>query len=631
MKHFLIFLFSIITISLSSQAVAVRTQIQDYASVTALRNETLKPRVIDKVFIKSIEKIYFYDPTDTSTPDDGINIIAQGIYRWKCFNCSLGGGISDGNKGDITVTGDNWQLTTNAVEAINIIPNAVTTAKIADQNVTSNKLAITGVTAGTYSNPTFTVNTKGQITEASTTDSLNISDGTNTFRYLNGELEIFNTVNNKSVAFQNGRIHIARDGEDPDQDTDVLIRSEIVDLIAGSRWHFVSALSDTTTTVVNPNTVDFLLNITNGFVYERPLGYWNYKGTLKGATGTAGATGATGPTGENGINGTQIRTGIGAPSNGTGVNGDLYLNTTNGDLYEKDAGIYSVTDNLTGPSGPAGGTGATGPTGSTGPQGKGFINRSAWSNAVTDYVNNSISIDFVTNNGNTYYCILSHNASSTANDEPGTGSSWQTYWAIMSAKGDTGSTGSAGVGVPSGGTTGQVLAKNSSTDYDTEWIDAPSGGGGSVSIRSVRLTGTGLSVLHTLSQTWVGGKTYKIDITGSFSVGNVSFRPAIYYTNAGTGADMHYNFRYNTNTTTSSVSGAAVGATNQTDCHFIGNVNVGATSTIYPYVATMYIFESSSGTGTIELGQTSITGCGETPSGTGITWQPDTIITITEY
>lgn len=36
-------------------------------------------------------------------------------------------------------------------------------------------------------------------------------------------------------------------------------------------------------------------------------------------------------------------------------------------------------------------------------------------------------------------------------------------------KGDTGSTGPAGPGVASGGTTGQVLTKNSGTDYDTEW------------------------------------------------------------------------------------------------------------------------------------------------------------------
>lgn len=36
--------------------------------------------------------------------------------------------------------------------------------------------------------------------------------------------------------------------------------------------------------------------------------------------------------------------------------------------------------------------------------------------------------------------------------------------------------GSAGVGVPAGGTTGQVLAKNSNTDYDTEWINQTGGG-----------------------------------------------------------------------------------------------------------------------------------------------------------
>lgn len=41
-----------------------------------------------------------------------------------------------------------------------------------------------------------------------------------------------------------------------------------------------------------------------------------------------------------------------------------------------------------------------------------------------------------------------------------------------------GQDGSAGVGVPSGGTTGQVLAKASGTDYDTEWVNASGGSGG---------------------------------------------------------------------------------------------------------------------------------------------------------
>jgi len=38
----------------------------------------------------------------------------------------------------------------------------------------------------------------------------------------------------------------------------------------------------------------------------------------------------------------------------------------------------------------------------------------------------------------------------------------------------SGGIGPAGVGVPIGGTTGQVLAKNSNTNYDTEWIDSSS-------------------------------------------------------------------------------------------------------------------------------------------------------------
>jgi hypothetical protein len=37
--------------------------------------------------------------------------------------------------------------------------------------------------------------------------------------------------------------------------------------------------------------------------------------------------------------------------------------------------------------------------------------------------------------------------------------------------GTNGTNGTDGVGVPAGGTTGQILAKNSNTDYDTEWVD----------------------------------------------------------------------------------------------------------------------------------------------------------------
>jgi hypothetical protein len=45
------------------------------------------------------------------------------------------------------------------------------------------------------------------------------------------------------------------------------------------------------------------------------------------------------------------------------------------------------------------------------------------------------------------------------------------------ATGPAGPAGADGIGVPAGGTTGQVLAKNSGTDYDTEWVDQTGGGG----------------------------------------------------------------------------------------------------------------------------------------------------------
>ena len=58
---------------------------------------------------------------------------------------------------------------------------------------------------------------------------------------------------------------------------------------------------------------------------------------------------------------------------------------------------------------------------------------------------------------------------------------------VKGEKGDSGrdgNTGLNGVGVPTGGTTGQVLAKNSNADYDTEWVNGGGGGGAITSVAS---------------------------------------------------------------------------------------------------------------------------------------------------
>lgn len=46
------------------------------------------------------------------------------------------------------------------------------------------------------------------------------------------------------------------------------------------------------------------------------------------------------------------------------------------------------------------------------------------------------------------------------------------------APGERGPAGEPGVGIPEGGTAGQILAKVDDENYNTEWVDAPSGGGG---------------------------------------------------------------------------------------------------------------------------------------------------------
>lgn len=48
--------------------------------------------------------------------------------------------------------------------------------------------------------------------------------------------------------------------------------------------------------------------------------------------------------------------------------------------------------------------------------------------------------------------------------------------------------------VPSGGTTGQILAKNSEDDYDTYWKDESSGGS-TVTVSQIQATGTKIATI----------------------------------------------------------------------------------------------------------------------------------------
>jgi hypothetical protein len=159
---------------------------------------------------------------------------------------------------------------------------------------------------------------------------------------------------------------------------------------------------------------------------------------VKGDTGDTGPTGPQGPkgdTGDTGAPGTSVNikgevATVGAlPSSGNSI-GDAYIVTADGNLYTwtgsawLDVGQIVGPQGPTGPQGPQGIQGETGATGATGPQG---------------------------------------------------------IQGIQGPKGDTGDTGPTGpagtngVGVPVGGTAGQVLSKINATDYNTQWITPNAG------------------------------------------------------------------------------------------------------------------------------------------------------------
>jgi hypothetical protein len=267
-----------------------------------------------------------------------------------------------------------------------------------------------------------------------------------------------------------------------------------------------------------------------GSISQGPIGPTGPASTVPGPTGPRGSVGfqgATGPTGSNGLDGSgisilgQVANIAALPSTGNSAT-DAYLVESENEIY-----VWDVADSewfslgpVVGPTGPTGPTGArgsdssvqgptgpTGPTGSTGPVGPGFDGITI---SIASYSNGSLSGTFNKSSaiivGSTVRIISNANPGIFADgtifsltglevavtiffdNTNGTLASLVnpkvTISAIRGASGITTST-TAPLDttvlwndptdteepfvIPIGGTVGQLLAKATTDDYDTEW------------------------------------------------------------------------------------------------------------------------------------------------------------------
>jgi mannose-6-phosphate isomerase-like protein (cupin superfamily) len=185
---------------------------------------------------------------------------------------------------------------------------------------------------------------------------------------------------------------------------------------------------------------------------------------------------------------------------------------------------FTIPRGKTGPQGPQGEPGADGKTGPQGPAGPGVAAGGTTGQVLAKKSNTNYDTEWINNSGGG--STVSVNVGETTTGEPGTNASVtnsgdetnvvldftiprgktgpQGPQGEPGADGKTGPQGPAGPGVATGGTTGQVLAKKSNANFDTEWINN-SGGGSTVSVNVGETTtgepGTNASVTNSGDET----------------------------------------------------------------------------------------------------------------------------------
>lgn len=341
----------------------------------------------------------------------------------------------------------------------------------------------------------------------------------------------------------------------------------------GSTWYSGSGVPSGGTGING----DYYFRTSTYDIYTKTSGSWG--SPIATITGPTGATGATGATGSAGTNGTAWYSGSGAPSNGTGANGDFYFQTSNGAVYKKVTGSWgSAIANLTGPTGAAGSNGTDGstwfsgsstPSGGTGVDGDFYFRTTtgdvyhktsgSWSSPVANITGpNSVSGSTTTSLGaGLVYSTGAVMASDTAitTDASGhlTTASLTSNGTLSSATGKftVDSSGNVTVGIPSTSTSNLVVTGTSSFDSGAITTD-----------------GAGGLTAHSLAIGQAGVYNGQLSVVGTTSLDNANI------TTDGSG-NLTAASLTSTNLTISSLTGALVAAS--------GVVSADATGGSLPY------------------------------------------------